>query len=254
MSGTKAKVFNPPDDSKTFIQVKSMETRLKKTLARTSICGANCTKLFLLVALFTPALWSVDQISAPIEETAHSEEDNAAVTAERPRPPQQLVKAFSIVKSRRPEIADTDAWYISEVILQESSRHELDPLLILALIQTESNFHNAAVSPMGARGLMQIMPETGRHLADALHRERGLRPADFRPEWLDDPSHNIRLGTFYLHGLRKRFQDLNLALIAYNLGPGEVQSRIENNVEFSDQFADLVLDTYQNYKNSTTIF
>ena len=176
------------------------------------------------------------------------------MTAERPRPPQQLVKAFSIVKSRRPEIADTDAWHISEVILQESSRHELDPLLILALIQTESNFHHAAVSPMGARGLMQIMPETGRHLADALHRERGLRPADFRPEWLDDPSHNIRLGTFYLHGLRKRFQDLNLALIAYNLGPGEVQSRIENNVEFSDQFADLVLDTYQNYKNSTTIF
>jgi soluble lytic murein transglycosylase-like protein len=229
-----------------------METRLKKTLARTSICGANCTKLFLLVALFTPALSSVDRISAPIEETADS--DNAAVTAEGPRPPQQLVKAFSIVKSRRPEIADTDAWHISEVILQESSRHELDPLLILALIQTESNFHNAAVSPMGARGLMQIMPETGRHLADALHRERGWRPADFRPEWLDDPSHNIRLGTFYLHGLRKRFQDLNLALIAYNLGPGEVQSRIENNVEFSDQFADLVLDTYQNYKNSTTIF
>jgi soluble lytic murein transglycosylase-like protein len=229
-----------------------METRLKKTLARTSICGANWTKLFLLVALFTPALSSVDRISAPIEETADS--DNAAVTAEGPRPPQQLVKAFSIVKSRRPEIADTDAWHISEVILQESSRHELDPLLILALIQTESNFHNAAVSPMGARGLMQIMPETGRHLADALHRERGWRPADFRPEWLDDPSHNIRLGTFYLHGLRKRFQDLNLALIAYNLGPGEVQSRIENNVEFSDQFADLVLDTYQNYKNSTTIF
>ena len=254
MSGTKAKVFEPPLTAfKTFIQVKSMEKRLKKTLARTSNCGANCTKLVLLVALFTPAFWSVDRISAPIEETTHSDDGNALVTAERPHP-RQLVKAYSIVKSRRPEIADMEAWRISEVILEESSRHQLDPLLILAIIQIESNFQHAAVSPVGARGLMQIMPETGRHLADALHRERGLRPADFRPEWLDDPSHNIRLGTFYLHGLRKQFQDLNLALIAYNLGPGEVQSRIENNLEFSAQFADIVLDTYQNYKESLTRF
>ncbi|MGH7795734.1 MAG: lytic transglycosylase domain-containing protein [Candidatus Binatia bacterium] len=230
-----------------------MEKRLKKTLARTLNCGADCTKLVLVVALFIPAFWSFDQISAPIEEPPHSGDGDASATAERPRP-KQLVKAYSIVKSRRPEIADTEAWRISEVILEESSKRQLDPLLIMAIIQIESDFQHAAVSPVGARGLMQIMPDTGRYLADALHRERGLRPAVFRPESLDDPLHNIRLGAYYLHGLRKQFKDINLALIAYNLGPGEVQNRIENDLEFSDQFADVVLDTYQNYKKSPTRF
>jgi soluble lytic murein transglycosylase len=229
-----------------------MEKRPKKTLARTLNCGADCTKLVLLVALFIPAFWSVEPTSAPIEQPAHSA-DNVLAIAEGPRP-KQLVKAYTIVKSRRPEIDDTEAWRMSEVIVAESSKHQLDPLLVLAIIQIESGFQHAAVSPMGARGLMQIMPDTGKYLAEALHRERGLRPAVFRPESLDDPSHNIRLGTYYLHGLRKQFQNIHLALIAYNLGPGEVQSRIENNIEVSDQFAAVVLDTYRSYKKSPPSF
>ena len=224
-----------------------MEKRHKKALARTLNCGAACTRLVLLVALFIPAFWSSARTFAPLEQPAQPRAGNAFATTERPRV-KQLVQAYAIVKFRRPDITDTEAWRISEVIVEESSNRQLDPLLVLAVIQIESNFQQAAVSPMGARGLMQIMPDTGRYLAEALHRERGLRPAVFRPESLDDPSYNIRLGTYYLHGLRNKFRDINLALIAYNLGPGEVQNRIENNLDFSDQFAAVVLDTYHSYK------
>jgi hypothetical protein len=255
VSGTKVEVSSSARS--TFEQKttpgESMEKRPKKTLALTLNCAAGCTKLGLLVGLFLliPALWSLDQVFAPMELPAHFTDDSIVTKIEIPR---QLVKAFNIVKSRRPEIADTDAWHMSEVVLSESSKHRLDPLLVLALIQTESNFHQTAVSPVGARGLMQIMPETGKHLADAWHRERGLSPAIFQPETLDDPLHNIRLGTYYLQGLRKQFQNIRLALTAYNLGPGEVKNRLDNDLEFSNQFAALVLDTYHSYKEIPASF
>jgi hypothetical protein len=230
-----------------------MEKRLKKTLPLTLSCGAGCTKLVLLIALFSPVFWGMDRVPEPIEAPAPPLDSDAPAIGESPRS-KQLVKVYGIVKTRRPEMAEGDAWHLSEVILAESFKHHLDPLLVLALIQIESDFRHEAVSPVGARGLMQIMPDTGKYLAESWHRERGLRAAAFRPESLDDPSHNIRLGTYYLHGLRKQFRNLHLALVAYNLGPGEVQNRIENDLEFSDQFATVVLDTYYSYKKNPPRF
>lgn len=160
----------------------------------------------------------------------------------------ELVKIYSIVKSHRPDITDSETWQVAEVILEESSKRKIDPLLVLALIQVESGFQCAAVSSVGARGIMQIMPDTGRSLTHTVGREYGLRPAAFKPESLDDPVLNIRLGVYYLHNLYRQFHDLNLLLIAYNAGPAEAQSRLDNNMEFSDDFAALVLDAYQRYQ------
>ncbi len=101
---------------------------------------------------------------------------------------------------------------------------------------------------MGARGIMQIMPDTGKFLAEALAGEFGFHPARFTPESLDDPVLNLRLGIYYLHDLKKQFQQLNLALIAYNSGPGDTQNRLENNLDLADQYASLVLNAYQRYK------
>lgn len=230
-----------------------MENWTKKTLAISLACVA--ARLILLVVLFIPALWSFERLSlsSPAGQPEHSGDGSALAQRGKPRP-EELLKTYHIVKSRRPDIADADAWRLSEVILVESSRHHLDPLLVLAIIRIESNFQHTAVSPVGARGLMQIMPDTGRYLTEALHRERGLRPAVFRPESLDDPLHNIRLGTYYLRALKKQFQDIQLALTAYNLGPGEVQNRIDNDIEFSGRFATVVLDTYQRYKKTSPRF
>ena len=90
--------------------------------------------------------------------------------------------------------------------------------LILAVIQTESRFREDAVSPVGAVGLMQVMPDTGRWMADRM----GLR--SYSPEKLREREWNLAIGIAYMHYLRQQFPgSLAQALAAYNAGPNRVQ-------------------------------
>jgi soluble lytic murein transglycosylase-like protein len=105
---------------------------------------------------------------------------------------------------------------VMAAIVRESRRHGLDPALVAAVIQVESRFDPFAVSPVGACGLMQLMPPTARWLL-----EKGSEPARIRTAQLFNPVLNIELGTSYLAQLMARFDgDLTRALIAYNAGPG----------------------------------
>ncbi|HJX09714.1 MAG TPA: lytic transglycosylase domain-containing protein [Candidatus Binatia bacterium] len=162
--------------------------------------------------------------------------------------PKELVRIYDVVKLNRPEIGDAEAWKVSDAILEESAKHNLDPILIAALIEVESGFQSAAISPMGARGIMQIMPEVGRAIA----REVGLREDSgydaFRPEHLDDPVLNIKLGIYYLYGLKKIFRSLNHALVAYNVGPTAMRNHLENETEVPIEFANAVLSVYRKYQ------
>ncbi|TSC96417.1 MAG: soluble lytic murein transglycosylase, partial [Candidatus Berkelbacteria bacterium Licking1014_2] len=84
-----------------------------------------------------------------------------------------------------------------------------------AMIYTESGFTPEAISPVGARGLMQIMPGTGAGIA------RDLGVADYNANMLFDPAINIRFGAFYIKGLLNDYgNDLDLALMGYNGGRG----------------------------------
>ena len=207
------------------------------------------TKFFLTVALFVPALFAFQSLSEPSRTSTAARVVKVVEVSPKPRS-RELVKIYSIVKSHRRDITDAETWRVSEVILEESSKRKIDPLLVLALIHVESGFQSTTVSPMGARGLMQIMPDTGRSLTHTVGHEYGLRLTAFKPESLDDPLLNIRLGVYYLHDLKKQFQDISLALSAYNFGPAEIQNRLENNIEFPSEFAELVLDAYQRFQRS----
>ncbi|MQA34544.1 NlpC/P60 family protein [Modestobacter roseus] len=87
------------------------------------------------------------------------------------------------------------------------SRHGVDPAVLAAMAKTESNFRTTAVSPAGARGLMQFMPATARSL--------GVDPGD--------PASAIDGAARYLASLTEQFGSTELALAAYNAGPGTVQ-------------------------------
>lgn len=109
-----------------------------------------------------------------------------------------------------------------EPIIQQRARENgLDPYLVAAVIRAESKFRPQALSPQGARGLMQIMPETGKWAA-------GQMNLPFDPDSLFDPAYNIRIGTWYLANLMKEF-DGNpvLALAAYNGGRNNVRKWLE---------------------------
>ena len=113
--------------------------------------------------------------------------------------------------------------------------HRVDPLLIKAIVHVESGFDPYAVSEKGAKGLMQLMPETVRDMEVA-------NPFD--------PEANILGGTRYLKKNLDRFNnDLELSLAAYNAGPKRVQAagRIPGIPE-TEVFIKKVLKYYRHYK------
>lgn len=98
-----------------------------------------------------------------------------------------------------------------------------DPYLLAAVMKAESNFNPRAVSEKGARGLMQIMPETGQSVAGELGYH------DFSPDQLFVPEININIGAWYLSDLDNEFNgNVILMLAAYNGGRGNVTEWIEN--------------------------
>ena len=102
-------------------------------------------------------------------------------------------------------------------IVTHARKYGLDPFFVAAIIREESQFRPEALSPAGARGVMQVMPATGEWVA----RNAGI--ADFERSRLQDPDVNIAIGTWYLSHLMKRFQgDTVLVSAAYNAGPEAV--------------------------------
>lgn len=99
---------------------------------------------------------------------------------------------------------------IDQLIRTNGSRFGVDPYLVFLVIEQESHFHARALSPKGARGLMQLMPGTARRFGVS-------RPFD--------PGENIRGGTQYLRELMGMFNgQVDLALASYNAGEGRVIS------------------------------
>jgi soluble lytic murein transglycosylase len=124
----------------------------------------------------------------------------------------------SVLAKRAPELGLTLRAQVGRAIGEEALRAGYDPLLVLALIDVESEFDEGAVSARGARGLMQIRPSTLQFLTE----KEGLRLSP--EEVAADPALCVRLGIRYLRSLQDRFGgDLELALMAYNGGPDRIR-------------------------------
>ncbi|PSJ46750.1 lytic transglycosylase [Zobellella endophytica] len=125
----------------------------------------------------------------------------------------------------------------AEIIADAAQEHELPETLLHAVIHAESNYNPTALSPKGAAGLMQLMPDTA----------KALGVADV---W--EPTANIRGGARYLKQLMGMFDnDLSLALAAYNAGPGAVRRRGDTIPPFPEtrRYVSRVIDHYQRLRD-----
>lgn len=102
---------------------------------------------------------------------------------------------------------------LSRRIVRIGRDSDVPPLLLVALIEQESEFRPEARGPRGALGLMQLRPATAREVAGKI----GVRLDE--DEQLHTPELNLRLGAAYLASLYERFGNWEAALTAYNLGP-----------------------------------
>lgn len=152
---------------------------------------------------------------------------------------EEILKIHSIMK--RKGLSESSIWGLAETISTESKKFSIDPILVLAVIDVESRFLHQTTSPYGARGLMQIRPFVGDHLAGQAELLEDWEGA----ESLDDPILNVKLGIFYLGYLKKRFKNIELALTAYNWGPTRVQSRLDEDEPISLHYAERVLSKHE---------
>lgn len=130
--------------------------------------------------------------------------------------------------------------HVAQAIEEESKAANLDPMLVMAVIQVESEFREGATSIVGARGLMQIRPVTLQWVA----QREGVKLS--QAELAADPSLNVRLGVRYLKYLREFFRGrLDYALMAYNAGPNKLNAALKQKT--ADQWANYVRAVRREY-------
>jgi soluble lytic murein transglycosylase len=125
-----------------------------------------------------------------------------------------------------------------QIVIQSFVPKHVDPFLVAGLIREESLYSARVVSPVGAIGLMQLMPATAKKVA----RQLGLEDSDYNSQGLYEPEHNIQLGTYYLGQLLNEFQDnIIYSVAAYNAGPQAVKRWIaQNGQRDPDEFVELI--------------
>lgn len=114
-----------------------------------------------------------------------------------------------------------------EIVTYYANEYDVDKNLIYAVIKAESNFDENAISNKGALGLMQIMEDTAIEIARKSNIE--IDENNIKEDILKADK-NINIGTKYLSILLDKYNNIELALAAYNAGTGNVDNWIENNI------------------------
>lgn len=188
--------------------------------------------LLALIILFLPAL--------PVHADIYKYEDEEGVLHLTNVPSNPRAKYVMIMREKRVQfprginITDYD-----KIISKAANKFNLDVALIKAVIKAESNFNHHAVSSKGAKGLMQLMPQTASALKvdDVFH-----------------PENNIEGGARYLRYLLNLYRgNLTLALAAYNAGEGAVAKYNYNIPPYRETqtYVKRVLAFYQNFSKSS---
>ncbi len=159
--------------------------------------------------------------------------------ARQVRPP-EFDRIMSVLNERAPGWGMELREHVAQAIAEESDAAGLDPILIMAVIDVESEFQQQATSVVGARGLMQIRSATLMWVA----QREGVKLS--RAELESDPAINVRLGVRYLKYLKELFRGrLDLTLMAYNAGPNRLKAGLKE--KNTDQWVNYVRAVRREY-------
>lgn len=171
---------------------------------------------FVLAQRLCGATLARSRSTAPLpgdEPIVAAPEVAATVPAMPAAPPPRALRATSSPLATKDPAGQARVRALAPLMADVAQRHGIDPLLLHAVAHIESRHQSQAISPAGARGLMQVMPATG----------RGLGVADAERQLLT-PQANLEASARYLKQLQARFgNDLTLVLAAYNAGEGAVE-------------------------------
>jgi hypothetical protein len=165
-----------------------------------------------VIGLLTRLYTSTDgksYVDVPTDQIAHFEKDDTPPPPAPVAPVPVVPAPVALAPVAHASTPTAPARSLDQVVKEASEKNQLDADFISSVIHAESGFHTRAVSPKGARGLMQLMPDTASKL--------GVANAF-------DPQANVEGGTRYLRGLLERYNfDVPKALAAYNAGPDRVE-------------------------------
>lgn len=180
--------------------------------------------------------------SSPRDPLAFAED----IAVPTPQPVVPMTRQDAVAEElmqRSRTLSSREVLQVAQAVIEEADLLGHDPFLFLALIRIESNYNHLAISPVGAEGLMQLMPPTAAWVAE----REGV-------EWPEkhsfDPVLNVRLGSRYLAHLTRLFSGrIDHALTAYNRGPAATQYLVSKYGdlprEIRDFYATKVLDKYR---------
>ena len=176
-----------------------------------------------------------------------NESTNSSISLKKAEETKKTYSSTKFSAQSSNSISKKDCNTYNDIILKYSKKYDVDPNLVKAMIKQESNFNPKAISSAGAKGLMQLMPDTANSLGVKVDLEKGI---DNR----NNPELNIMGGVKYISEQLKTFNgDVRLALAAYNAGPGNVKKdktkppQIPNNKE-TPKYVSKVMNYYNEYK------
>ena len=210
-----------------------------------ALAGAGIASYVTLVSLLTQKESSDVARVAQAALTKSSSQTQASVVRQ-----QQTKFVSEIIRLHNPKHSNVEP--TARLIVEESAKAKVDPLFVAAVIRSESMFKPSAISPRGAKGLMQIMPATGRYVSERENITLG-KTAD-----LHDPTTNLRVGIAYLKYLDRMFKgNRERMLIAYNWGPANVKLALRGNARTPSEsvtYAKKILAAHREWRTRFSMF
>ena len=195
------------------------------------------------VDLVSPTVSAQPPSQAPEPAPPPAAPAPAPILTEPPDP--LLATVDSVLSDRAPALSEAERDATAAEIVRAEREHGLPALLLLALIEHESSFDPTAKSRRGALGLMQIRPFVGADVAYRHSLPFRRTPDLFLPEL------NVAIGVRYLAELHAEFDDLELALAAYHIGPTRVRARLKHGWRPRGPYVRTVMSRYHALRRDT---